>query len=72
MVVPPDRLSPQALQGLIEEYVSRDGTDTGYTKLGIEERVAQVMRQIRKGTSMIVFDEKSRTANILSAEDLKR
>ena len=71
-VVPYDRLSPEALQRLIEEYVSRDGTDTGFTKSGLQERVEQVMGQIRLGTLVIVFDERSQTVNIVSAQELKR
>ena len=71
IIVPHDRLSAEALQKLIEEFVSRDGTDTGYIKLDLSERAAQVMRQIQKGTSLIVFDEKSQSVNIVSREDLK-
>lgn len=71
MIIPYKRLSAEALQKLIEEFVSRDGTDTGYIKLDLSERAAQVMRQIQKGTSVIVFDEKSQSANIVPREDLK-
>lgn len=70
-IIPYDKLSPEALQGLIEEFVSRDGTDTGYIKMELVERVDQVMRQLRKGTSVIVFDEKIQSANIVPLEDLK-
>ncbi|MFH1985255.1 MAG: YheU family protein [Pseudomonadota bacterium] len=71
IIIPYDRLSPEALRKLIEEFVTRDGTDTGYIKLDLEERAAQVMRQIRQGSSVIVFDEKYQSANIVSREDLK-
>lgn len=64
IIVPYEQLSPEALRGLVEEFVSRDGTDTGFTKLGLQERVAQVMGQLRRGTCVIVFDEKNQTANI--------
>jgi hypothetical protein len=30
IIIPHDRLSLTALHGLIEEFVTRDGTDTGY------------------------------------------
>jgi uncharacterized protein YheU (UPF0270 family) len=32
-VIPVDRLSPEALQGVIEEFVSREGTDYGETEV---------------------------------------
>ena len=37
IIIPHDRLSQTALQGLIEEFVTRDGTDTGYTEGSLEE-----------------------------------
>lgn len=70
-IIPYDKLSAEVLQGLIEEFVSRDATDTGYIKLELRERVDQVIRQLRKGTSVIVFDEKIQSANIVPLEDLK-
>jgi hypothetical protein len=35
--IPHDRLSHKALQGLIEEFVTRNGTDTGYTDGGLDK-----------------------------------
>ncbi|MEE4114316.1 MAG: YheU family protein, partial [Desulfobacteraceae bacterium] len=32
LVIPHRQLSPEALAGLIEEFVTRDGTDSGYTR----------------------------------------
>ena len=32
MIIPHEKLSPEALQAIIEEFVTRDGTDTGYEK----------------------------------------
>jgi len=66
--VPPENISKEALNGLIEEFVSRDGTDTGYTKLTLEERVGQVRRQLADGTAVIVYDLSTETANIVSKE----
>ena len=35
MQIPHDQLSPQALRGLIEEFVTRDGTDYGTTEASL-------------------------------------
>jgi uncharacterized protein YheU (UPF0270 family) len=35
VIIPFDKLSPEALQALIEEFVTRDGTDTGYAKKSV-------------------------------------
>jgi uncharacterized protein YheU (UPF0270 family) len=46
MIIPYDKLSLKALQALIEEFVTRDGTDTGYEKKSLENDVAMVKRQL--------------------------
>ena len=71
MIIPFDRLNPGTLRNLIEEFVSRDGTDTGYTEGSLEESVAQVTRQLTRKQAFIVYDEKMKTCNIVSAESLK-
>jgi uncharacterized protein len=66
MIIPYEKISREALQGLIEEFVTRDGTDSGYTKTSLEENVAMVMRQLRSGEAFIVYDEGTMTTNIVS------
>lgn len=67
--IPIDQLSPEAILGVIEEFVSRDGTDYGMTDVSLETKVQQVKRQLRSGHSVLVYDEAMQTCNILSAED---
>jgi uncharacterized protein YheU (UPF0270 family) len=63
--IPYERLAPETLRNLIQEYVTRDGADWGEPGGGLEEKVAQVMRQLRSGKVMVVFELKSQTANIV-------
>lgn len=72
MIIPYDRLSPEALNGLIEEFVTRPGTDTGYTKNTLEQNIDMVKRQLKRGDAVIVFDETTETANILPKDQLKK
>jgi uncharacterized protein len=44
MIIPYEKLSPEDLQGLIEEFVTRDSTDSGYTEKSLEENVEMVMK----------------------------
>ena len=67
--IPIDRLSPEALQGVIEEFVSRNGTDYGMTDVPLETQVQQVKSQLKSGQAVLVYDEVMQTCNILSAED---
>jgi uncharacterized protein YheU (UPF0270 family) len=72
MIVPFDKLSPEALKNLIEEFVTREGTDSGYVKGSLEQSVARIERQLMKKLVHIVYDEETETCNIVSAEFLKR
>jgi uncharacterized protein YheU (UPF0270 family) len=66
----PDDLSPEALRGLVEEFVTRDGTDYGAVERGVEEKIAQVLAQLRSGEARLVFDPQTETANVAPARDL--
>jgi uncharacterized protein YheU (UPF0270 family) len=68
--LPPDALSPEALRNLVEEFVTRDGTDYGAVERGAEEKVAQVTAQLRSGEARLVFDPETETTNIVLARDL--
>jgi uncharacterized protein len=61
----PDRLSAEALHGLVAEFVSRDGTDYGVRERSLEEKVAQVMKQIERREVRIFFDPLTSTTNIV-------
>ncbi|MEZ4332553.1 MAG: YheU family protein [Myxococcota bacterium] len=68
--LPPDALSPQALRGLVEEFVSREGTDYGQVERTLASKVADVMAQLATGEARIVFDLESETASIVAADDV--
>ncbi len=68
MIIPYDKLSRGALLGLIEEFVTRDGFDSGYFKKSLEENVEMVMNQLKRGEAFIVYDEVTQTTNIVSPE----
>ena len=59
--VPPDRLSPAALDGLIEEFVTRHGTDLAESS----DKAGQVRRLLEDGEVVIVFDEETESCNIV-------
>lgn len=65
MIIPHRELSPEALQGLIEEFVTRDGTDYGERETPLETKVAQVWQQLDLGTAVIAFNEDDGSCSIL-------
>lgn len=60
--IAPGDLSPETLRGVVEEFVTRDGTNLAEG----ETKVAQVMGQIERGDAEIWFDAVTRTCNIVA------
>lgn len=58
-------LSESALTGLIQEFVTREGTEYGVHEVPVDTKVEQVLEQLRSGKVEIVFDEETQTTSIL-------
>jgi hypothetical protein len=56
LAVPHGELSPEALRGVIEAFVLREGTDYGERDVPFETKVAQVLRQLERGEAQIMYD----------------
>ncbi len=67
--IPYDQLNPETLHGLIEEFVTRDGTDYGEIEISLETKISQVLGQFKSGKAVIVFDQTTKTCNILKSDD---
>ena len=63
--VPYTELSPEALRGVIEAFVLREGTEYGERDVSLEDKVSQVTRQLRRGEARIVFDPESESIDIV-------
>ena len=66
--VPWRELDAHALRGLIEEFVTRDGTDYGAVETSLENRVSQVMNQLKTGDAVVTFDTEIESATIVVKE----
>lgn len=65
--VPYDQINPDTLKNMIEEFVTREWsslTDEGYS---LEDKVEQVLGQLKDGKVRVVFDFESGTTNLVSA-----
>lgn len=65
MRISPTLLSPAALRAVVEEFVTRDGTDYS----SIEQRIETVLRQLDSGVVELHFDDKTETCNVLPVEE---
>lgn len=72
LLIPADSLSAEALTGLIDEFVTRDGTDYGASEVSLGARIEQVRRQLAKGDVSVVFDLATQTANLVLTRELSR
>jgi len=63
--IPYLQLSAEALRGVVEHFVLREGTDYGTRLYSLEEKVAQVLAQLRRGEAQILFDSETNTVTIV-------
>jgi uncharacterized protein len=66
--IPFKELSPEALTGVIEEFVTRDGTDYSESEIPLETKVYMIMNQLHSGEVVITFDQKTASCNIVSKD----
>lgn len=63
--VPYERIDPETLRRMIQEFVTRDGADWDEAGCTLEDKVEQVFRQLRNKKVKVVFDLASQMANIV-------
>ena len=62
--VPFTALSEEALLGVVDDYVLREGTEYGIHDVPLATKVAQVVRQLQRREARIVFDPATETVDI--------
>jgi len=65
IVVPYTELSADALLGVIESFVLREGTDYGERDVAFETKILQVRRQLERHEAEIVFDPQTESVGIV-------
>jgi uncharacterized protein len=70
--VPHTELSPDLLRAVVESFVLREGTDYGEKELSLDEKVARMIAQLKKGEAGIVFHPDSDSVTIVRQRDVDR
>jgi uncharacterized protein YheU (UPF0270 family) len=70
VVVPFDALSAAALESLLEEYVTREGTDYGERVYSLAEKREHVRRLLERREVVIVFEPESETCTLRRRDEL--
>jgi len=65
MEVPHRELSPDALRGVVEAFVLREGTDYGAREFTHEQKVQQLLDGLERGEVRILFDPATESVTLL-------
>ena len=64
--VPLGRVAADVLRRVAEEFVTRDGIDYGAAEKTLDEKVADVRRELELGRAAIAYDAETDTINIVT------
>lgn len=67
--IPMEKLSPDALRGVIEDFILREGTDYGLVEVDYERKSIQVLKQIECGDAKIVFDPNTESVSLVTKNE---
>lgn len=71
LIIPWERLSEGALRGVIEEFVTREGTEYGDHDVSLDDKVRDVQRQLEKREVVVLFDVKTSAVNLVRAREVR-
>lgn len=72
IVVPYAELSADALTGVIQSFVLREGTDYGEREFTLAEKMAHVRAQLERGDAQILYDPDSASIDIVKTAGGRR
>ncbi len=70
--IPYAQINPDTLHRMIQEFVTRDGADWSDAGGALEDKVKQVIQQLRNKKIKVVFDLTSQTANLVEVSNRKK
>lgn len=71
MLIPFEQLEPNTLTRLIEDFVTRDGTDNG-DDTPLQTRVLRVRHALSKGQAVIFFDLESQQCQLMARHEVPK
>lgn len=72
VVVPLDRINPATLQKMVEAFVTREWSELSDGDCTFQEKIEQVMKQLKNDKIKVVFDLTSETCNIVPADSVSK
>ena len=68
MEIPHNQVPEQTLLAIIEEFISREGTDYGHKEYTLDEKVKKVKSQLLKGEIKLLFDSETSSCNLVKVD----
>ena len=65
--IPFERINPETLHTMLCEFVTREWADLGDADYTLDDKIAQVMRQLEDHTAKVVYDITTESWNIIAA-----
>ncbi|MBD3668869.1 MAG: YheU family protein [Kangiella sp.] len=59
----------ETLTAVIEEYITREGTDYGEQEYSLQDKIDQVRSQLERGVIKITFDPESETCTLMPTRE---
>jgi uncharacterized protein YheU (UPF0270 family) len=69
-LIPYDSLAPDTLETILDDIVSRDGTDYGDYELSSAQKREQALLSLKKGEAVLLFDTESETIKMVPKDAL--
>jgi uncharacterized protein len=70
--IPYTDLEPATLRNVVEDIVTRDGTDYGAVEKTLAQKSAALLRQLERGEAKLVFDFATESIVLATPADLER
>ena len=72
MKIPFSELEGDVLTALLQEIVTRNGTDYGEVEISPDQQVLQIMHLLETNQVVLYWNSQTQSASILSAEEFSR
>ena len=65
--IPLERINPETLRKMVEEFVTRDWSELADSEYTMDEKVDQVLQQLHDKRAKIVYDSTTESWNVISS-----
>lgn len=70
--IPWTSLKPETLRAIVEEFITREGTDYGDVEVPLQHKVDAVLVQLKNGHAAVFWDEDTETCTLQAVEPGRR